>query len=66
MHCGPCSCIETTTTTNLLYGVSFVDANNGWEVGSIGTKVHTSDGGATWAAQTSTTSNPLFGVSFVK
>ena len=37
---------------------------NGWAVGFGGTIVHTSDGGATWAAQTSGTTNEFFSVEF--
>ncbi|MFP5316869.1 MAG: WD40/YVTN/BNR-like repeat-containing protein [Acidimicrobiia bacterium] len=40
-----------STCTNVLFDVDFVDAANGWAVGSDGIVVHTTDGGATWARQ---------------
>ena len=45
-------------------GVSFTDADNGTAVGSGGTILRTTDGGATWGAQPSGTTNALNGVSF--
>jgi photosystem II stability/assembly factor-like uncharacterized protein len=56
---------QSSSTTNELIGVSFVDASHGWAVGEGGTIVATSNGGASWGAQTSGTTNPLYGVSFV-
>ena len=38
-------------TTNLLRAVHFPNAQNGWAVGSGGTLLRSTDGGATWAAQ---------------
>src|SRR5437660_307936 len=56
---------QNSNTTNFLVGVSFVDRSHGWAVGSGGTIVATTNGGATWSAQTSGTTNFLEGVSFV-
>ena len=42
---------RTSGTSNNLQGVAFADANNGWAVGLSATIVHTSNGGATWAAR---------------
>jgi photosystem II stability/assembly factor-like uncharacterized protein len=36
---------QSTGTNNFLYGVSFVDSNTGWAVGSGGTILHTTTGG---------------------
>ena len=46
-------------------GVSFVDANQGWAVGTSGTIVHTSDGGAHWVKQTVGTTDEFDGVCLV-
>ncbi|HUP68810.1 MAG TPA: YCF48-related protein [Acidimicrobiales bacterium] len=48
-----------------LNAVSFADANNGYAVGSGGTILATSDGGATWRSQDSGTDKELFDVSSV-
>src|SRR5229473_129897 len=50
---------------NVLSAVSVVDSNTATAVGTLGTIVRTTDGGATWAVQTSGTTNTLTGVSFV-
>ena len=44
------------------YGDWFSDASNGWLVGGTGNIRHTTNGGATWAAQTSGTTQNLRGV----
>ena len=46
-------------------GVYFVDELRGWAVGTEGTLVKTSDGGATWTPQDSGTSNHVAGLDFV-
>ena len=56
---------EVSGTTADLRGVSFVDPEHGWAVGTGGTILATVDGGASWSAQTSGTSSGLSGVSFV-
>ena len=55
---------QTSGTSNTLVEIDFVDLNNGWAVGSSGTIIHTSDGGANWSGQTSGTSNFLVGLAF--
>ena len=40
-----------TSQDPVLYGVQFVDAQNGWVVGEFGKIFHTSDGGATFKEQ---------------
>ena len=52
-------------TAEFLTGVSFVDANQGWAVGTSGTIVHTSDGGAHWVKQTVGTTDEFDGVCLV-
>jgi hypothetical protein len=47
-----------------LLGVYFVDPGHGWAVGTTGTIVATSDGGATWAKRDSATQFDLHGVWF--
>jgi photosystem II stability/assembly factor-like uncharacterized protein len=47
---------QASGTINDLNGVFFQpDGRNGWAVGAAGTIVHTSDAGASWAAQASST-----------
>ena len=46
-------------TTDDLYAVSFVDDSYGWAVGSGGTILATSNGGATWSRQISHTTYTL-------
>ena len=53
---------QASGTTNLLWGVAFVDANVGWVSGFSGTILHTTDGGATWTNEPSGTTNQLVGV----
>lgn len=56
---------------NVLYGVSFPDASDGWIVGANNEYgqgsiiLHSSDGGTTWAPQASNLSGELSGVDFV-
>ena len=49
---------------DVLFGVSFTDANNGTAVGSDGLILRTTDGGANWTNQTSGTTSFLNDVSF--
>lgn len=46
-----------------LYGVSFIDRNNGWIVGDEGTVFSTDNGGKSWTEQRSGTKAQLFNVS---
>ena len=50
-----------------LYGVSFVDVNNGWNVGSqLGETIqHTTDGGNTWTSQFFEIYPTLYGISAI-
>ena len=48
-----------------LRGVCFVDANNGWVVGTNGTILHTNDGGDNWRRQTVDKNDEFRGVVFV-
>ena len=45
-----------------LFGVQAIDANTAWAVGEWGTRIHTSDGGATWTDQSLTIDlgHPMF------
>jgi photosystem II stability/assembly factor-like uncharacterized protein len=56
---------QPSNTSNLLSGVSFVDADNGIAVGEAGTILRTSDGGATWTSPSIGTKAELYSVSFV-
>lgn len=51
--------------TEVLYGVYLVDDATGWAVGTGGTILKTTDGGASWTAQVSGTSATLYAVHFV-
>jgi len=44
------SAVRTSPTSNILYGVTFMDALHGCAVGASATVVRTSDGGTTWSA----------------
>ena len=56
---------QPSGTTNSLWGVFFLpDGRRGWAVGDAGTIMHTSDAGASWAAQVSSTSFSLRAVWF--
>ncbi|HAN37794.1 MAG TPA: hypothetical protein DCQ29_02740, partial [Chitinophagaceae bacterium] len=48
-----------------LNAVCFVDANNGWAVGSNGVVLRTSNGGSTWVQQASNTTTILRDVFFI-
>ena len=56
--------IQTSGTTQNLWGVSFSDANNGTTVGEGGTILRTTDGGNHWISQTSGTTEEIRGVYF--
>lgn len=47
-----------------LSGIFFVDANNGWAVGSGGTILHTIDGGQNWETQFSGSNDDLHSIYF--
>lgn len=48
-----------------LNGVWFADERLGWAVGALGTILHTTDGGQSWAAQSTDTAEVLGSVTFV-
>ena len=48
-----------------LTSVYFIDAQNGWIVGSGGTVLSTNDGGSNWTDQSNVTTQDLYGVHFV-
>ena len=51
-------------TGNTLYGVFFIDANTGTAVGSSGTILRTTNGGASWTRQSSEMEWSIHSVSF--
>ena len=55
---------QSSGTSESLASVAFTSVNDGWAVGSGGTILHTTNGGATWAKQPSGTSAVLNGVAF--
>jgi photosystem II stability/assembly factor-like uncharacterized protein len=56
--------IQISGTTNDLFGVCFMDANNGLVVGSGGTILGTTDGGLNWTSQSIGTNTNLYAVSY--
>ena len=56
--------IQRDGMSDVLFGVSFTDANNGAAVGSDGLILRTTNGGTNWVPQTSGTSNILNDVFF--
>ena len=55
---------QNSSTTETLYGISFIDSNFGTIVGEGGTIIHTSDG-TTWSPQSSGVTLRLCDVSFL-
>lgn len=55
--------LQNSSTTETLYGISFVNSNFGTTVGESGTIIHTSDG-ITWTPQSSGDTSRLYDVSF--
>jgi photosystem II stability/assembly factor-like uncharacterized protein len=55
---------QSSGTANVLWSVSFADADTGTAVGSSGSILRTINGGTSWTAQSSGTTNSLRGVSF--
>lgn len=53
------------TAYTYLYGLSFLNENRGWVVGSKGVILYTDDGGVSWVSQTSNTTAQLNSVQFV-
>jgi photosystem II stability/assembly factor-like uncharacterized protein len=56
--------LQTSGTSQTLYGVSFVDSSTGWAVGGAGTILHTTDG-ETWTQQVSGSTRTLESVFFL-
>ena len=54
---------QNSSTTETLYGISFIDSNFGTIVGEGGTIIHTSDG-TTWSPQSSGVTLRLYDISF--
>lgn len=52
-------------TGNELEGVDMISATEGWAVGQVGTILHTTNGGITWASQNSGVTDPLYAVRFL-
>ena len=57
--------IQTSGTTNILYGVSFANVNTGTVVGASGIILRTVNGGGSWVSQTSGTTNNIYGVAIL-
>ncbi|MEO8665555.1 MAG: YCF48-related protein [Ignavibacteria bacterium] len=57
--------IQPVPTGNLLYSVSFPEANTGYAAGAFGTIIKTTDGGLTWALQSSQSDKDLSEILFV-
>jgi photosystem II stability/assembly factor-like uncharacterized protein len=55
---------QAASVSELLWGVDFVDADQGWAVGFNGTILHTDDGGASWHQQAVATSDEFMDVVF--
>jgi len=55
---------QLADTLATLRNVDFVDANNGWAVGTEGAILHTADGGAHWVRQTVASTDEFRGVAF--
>ena len=56
---------QLASTPDLLWGVDFVDAQNGWVVGDGSQILHTTDGGASWTPQDGNGASQLWDVDFV-
>ena len=56
---------QESLSTESFSGVRFLDANQGWVVGTNGTILHTSDGGNTWMRQPVATADDFRGVFFL-
>jgi hypothetical protein len=54
------SWVQQYAPTDLLYGVSFADTQNGWAVGWGPTLLHTTDGGQHWVAQNAGTAANVY------
>lgn len=57
--------LQPSGTTEALFRVSAVNANEAWIAGSYGTILHTRDGGKSWHKQQTPTEEHLFGLDFI-
>ena len=51
-------------TGKFLWDVAFIDAQEGWAVGSAGQTMHSTDGGLTWSQEPSVTDSTLRAITF--
>lgn len=56
---------HTSGTTQDLWAVQFIDANNGYAAGNAGTVLKTTNGGTTWTAVSINTTDPVRSISFI-
>jgi hypothetical protein len=56
---------QSNVTTGWLYDVCFVDEQNGWSAGLMGTILNTANGGQTWNDQSIESDNDFLGVYFI-
>ncbi len=56
--------VQQSNTSDTLWGVNFVDFNNGWVVGEHGLILHTTNGGTNWSVQQSASSATLYSIFF--
>ena len=56
--------LDTTTTPERLFDLSFPSPNTGWIVGRNGYVGNSIDAGANWSTQTTGTAEDIFGISF--
>ncbi|HSD64779.1 MAG TPA: YCF48-related protein, partial [Ignavibacteriaceae bacterium] len=58
--------VQESGTTDLLYGIKFVDNNNGWVTNLYGTKLfHTTNGGADWFVQKDFGTQAIWNFTFI-
>jgi photosystem II stability/assembly factor-like uncharacterized protein len=55
---------QSSPTSAFLYGVTFLDENNGWIAGDLGIILKTSDGGANWNIKSTPNTNRLYDIFF--
>lgn len=56
---------QSTGSNRSLYGIDFVDPDNGWVVGMTNTIMHTTDGGDNWHLQAPPPSSNYYAVHFI-
>jgi photosystem II stability/assembly factor-like uncharacterized protein len=55
---------QASPTTEFLYGVTFLDENNGWIAGDLGIIMKTTDGGVNWNIKTTPSTYRLYSIFF--